>query len=165
MTLFSETCNLCADILRSLGKVVLQLVGTYFASIVLAMLLDIAHIRLSVWLAWVPFFVVSGVVFYVVSKMEVFETKAEFSSYSKPAWVFAICVFSIVVPLGVYVNVFDHYIGSAVFSLSYWLGSALGIGHKVAFLLLAIYVPACGARRNLPQGPVGFGRRAVKKHA
>lgn len=165
MTLFSETCNLCADILRSLGKVVLQLVGTYFASIVLATLLDIAHIRLSVWLAWVPFFVVSGVVFYVVSKMEVFETKAEFSSYSKPVWVFAICAFSIVVPLGVYVNVFDHYIGSAVFSLSYWLGSALGIGHKVAFLLLAIYVPACGARRNLPQGPVGFGRRAVKKHA
>lgn len=74
--------------------------------------------------------------------MEVFETKAEFSSYSKPAWVFAICAFSIVVPLGVYVNFFDHNIGSAVFSLSYWLGSALGIGHKVAFLLLAIYVPA-----------------------
>lgn len=51
MTLFSETCNLCADILRSLSKVILQLVGTYFASIVLATLLDIAHIWLSVWLS------------------------------------------------------------------------------------------------------------------
>ena len=104
MTVFSGTISLCADIIKSLSKVILAFIGNEYVMQILALLLDFAHISLPSWLAWIIFCIGLDVVYSIVSKIEILETDFEYSSYSLFSWFLAICALVIIALASTYIS-------------------------------------------------------------
>lgn len=132
---------LCGDIIKWLSKLMLAFVGSEYMMQILAWLLDLGHISLPSWLGWIISLTGYLILYDIVNKIEVLETIDAFDGYSVFSWIVAIAMLGGLILLTIYINYYDSYLGQLAFASAHLLSHVTGIGHKLAFMIVAFYVP------------------------